>query len=113
LAFRTKEALKEVKTALHKNKIPFCDNATVSSSNSGVILSTFHGLKGLEFKAVMLCDVNNRTVPLIIQKMDTMDQLEKEEYLNSEKSLLYVAITRAISVLKIVGTGIKSELVNI
>jgi superfamily I DNA/RNA helicase len=113
LAFRTKEALKEVKTALHKSKIPFSDNATVGNSNSGVTLSTFHGLKGLEFKAVMLCDVNNRTVPLMVQKMDTMEQQEKEEYLNSEKSLLYVAMTRAISVLKIVGTGMKSELINI
>lgn len=113
LAFRTKEALKEVKTALHKSKIPFTDNATVGISNSGVILSTFHGLKGLEFKAVMLCDVNNRTVPLMIHKMDTMEQQEKEDYLNSEKSLLYVAITRAISVLKITGTGIKSELVKL
>ena len=113
LAFRTKEALKEVKTTLHKSKIPFTDNATVGNSNSGVTLSTFHGLKGLEFKAVMLCDVNNRTVPLMIQKMDTMEQQEKEDYLNSEKSLLYVAMTRAISVLKIVGTGIKSELINI
>jgi hypothetical protein len=113
LAFRTKEALKEVKTALHKNKIPFTDNAAVGNSNSGIILSTFHGLKGLEFKAVMLCDVNNRTVPLMIQKMDTMEQQEKEDYLNSEKSLLYVAMTRAISVLKIAGTGIKSELINI
>lgn len=45
--------------------------------------------------------------------MDTMEQQEKEDYLNSEKSLLYVAMTRAISVLKIVGTGIKSELINI
>lgn len=113
LAFRTKEALKEVKTALHKNKIPFTDNATVGNSNSGVILSTFHGLKGLEFKAVMLCDVNNRTVPFMIHKMDTMEQQEKEDYLNSEKSLLYVAITRAISVLKITGTGIKSELIKL
>jgi len=113
LAFRTKEALKEVKTALHKSKIPFTDNATVGSSNSGVILSTFHGLKGLEFKAVILCDVNNRTVPFMIHKMDTMEQQEKEDYLNSEKSLLYVAITRAISILKIVGTGIKSNFLNI
>nr|WP_315234109.1 UvrD-helicase domain-containing protein [uncultured Flavobacterium sp.] len=113
LAFRTKEALKEVKTALHKNKIPFTDNAAVGNDNTGIILSTFHGIKGLEFKAVMLCDVNNRTVPLMIQKMDTMEQQEKEDYLNREKSLLYVAMTRAISVLKITGTGIKSELINI
>jgi len=113
LAFRTKEALKEVKTALHKSKIPFTDNATVGNSNCGVILSTFHGLKGLEFKAVMLCDVNNRTVPFMIHKLDTMEQQEKEDYLNSEKSLLYVAITRAISILIITGTGVKSELINL
>lgn len=113
LAFRTKEALKEVKTALHKSKIPFTDNATVGNSNSGVILSTFHGLKGLEFKAVILCDVNNRTVPFMIHKMDTMEQQEREDYLNSEKSLLYVAITRAISILIITGTGVKSELINL
>jgi hypothetical protein len=113
LAFRTKEALKEVKTALHKSKIPFKDNATNGNSNLGVTLSTFHGLKGLEFKAVMLCDANNRTVPFMIHKIDTMEQQEKEDYLNSEKSLLYVAITRAISVLIITGTGIKSELIKI
>jgi len=42
-----------------------------------------------------------------------MEQQEKEDYLNNEKSLLYVAITRAISVLIITGTGIKSEIINI
>ena len=111
---RMKDSLKEIKTSLHKAKIPYHDNTTSLSDNpSGVILSTFHGLKGLEFKAVLLCDVNNRTSPLYIHKMDEMEQLEKEEYLNSERSLIYVAITRAISVLKIFGTGVKSSLINL
>ena len=77
------------------------------------MLSTFHGLKGLEFKVVILSDVNNRTSPLFIQKMEQMELNEKEAYLNSERSLIYVAITRAISVLKITGTGIKSPLITL
>ena len=111
---RTKESIRDVKSKLHKLKIPYSDKTTtLTGSLEGVVLSTFHSLKGLEFKAVILIDVNNRTSPLYFQKMDNMEKLEKEEYLNSERSLLYVAITRAISILKIVGTGVKSELVKV
>lgn len=111
---RTKDAIKEIKNHFHKLKIPYSDNSINSSKDiNGIVLSTFHGLKGLEFKAVILSDVNNRTSPLYIRKMDNMEQVEKEEYLNSEKSLMYVAITRAVSILKITGTGIKSSLVGL
>lgn len=92
-------------------KIPYNDNTVSLSTNpNGIILSTFHGLKGLEFKAVILSDVNNRTTPLFITKRKMP---EKEEYLNSERSLIYVAITRAISILKIFGTGVKSSLISL
>jgi superfamily I DNA/RNA helicase len=50
-----------------------------TAAGPGVTLSTFHSLKGLEFKAV----------------------------------LLYVAMTRAVAVLKITGTGIASDLIRI
>jgi hypothetical protein len=114
IGFRTKEALKEIKNSLHKLKIPYIDNSINNLKDAnGIVLSTFHGLKGLEFKAVILSDVNNRTSPLHIKKMDQMDSREREDYLNSEKSLLYVAITRAISILKITGTGVKSILLGI
>jgi mRNA-degrading endonuclease RelE of RelBE toxin-antitoxin system len=113
LGFRTKDALKDIKTNLHNNKIPFNDITSSKINNNGVILSTFHGLKGLEFKYILLCDVNNRTLPLQIRKTELMTSEEKIEYLNSEKSLIYVAITRAISTLKIFGTGIKSDLISI
>jgi hypothetical protein len=111
---RTKDSIREIKTCLHKAKIPYSDNsAAPSASSSGICLSTFHGLKGLEFKAVILSDVNNRTSPLYFSKMEDMNAAEKEEYLYSERSLIYVAITRAISTLKIFGTGVKTTLINL
>ncbi|MBS1778807.1 MAG: DEAD/DEAH box helicase [Bacteroidetes bacterium] len=111
---RTRDSIREIKTNLHKAKIPYSDNsAAPSTASSGICLSTFHGLKGLEFKAVIMSDVNNRTSPLYFQKMEDMSTFEKEEYLHSERSLLYVAITRAISTLKIFGTGIKTNLISL
>lgn len=114
IGFRTKDALKDIKTSLHKLKIPYNDNTTTNSNDhSGVVLSTFHGMKGLEFKAVILSDVNNRTCPLHFGRLNENDEMSKEDYLNSEKSLLYVAISRAIQVLRLTGTGVKSEMVRV
>lgn len=114
VGFRTKDALKELKTSLHKLKIPYNDNSTSVTNNSGgMVLSTFHGLKGLEFKAVFLSDVNNRTCPLHFSGLSDKEEQEKLDYINSEKSLVYVAMTRAINILRITGTGVKSELIGI
>lgn len=110
---RTKDAVKEVKTHLHKLKIPYRDISSAYEEGKGVALSTFHSLKGLEFKAVLLADVNNRTSPLLFSKYEEMEPIEKAEYQNSERSLIYVAITRAVSVLKIYGTGVKSTIISI
>jgi hypothetical protein len=114
IGFRTKDALKEVKTILHKMKIPYNDNTTNTTNDSGgIVLSTFHGLKGLEFKAVFLADVNKRTCPLNYSGYNDLENTGKVEYENSEKSLIYVAMTRAINKLFITGIGVKSDLINI
>jgi len=114
IGLRTKDSLKEIKNNFHHLKIPYSDFTTNANNDSnGIVLSTFHGLKGLEFKVVILCDVNNRTSPLYIQKIEEMSLQEKEDYFKSEQSLIYVAITRAISILKITGTGIKSDIIRI
>lgn len=113
VGFRTRSGVKDLKIVLHNEKIPYTDNTNPGVHNpDGVVLSTFHSLKGLEFKAVILGDVNNRTCPLLHSAVANMDELEKQEYLNSERSLIYVAISRAINILKITGTGVKSELVQ-
>ncbi len=114
LAARTKEALREFKTALHNSSIPYYDGTSESGDIKGVNLSTFHSIKGLEFKMVLLADVNNRTSPLYTSTFNEMEAEEKDEFLRSEKSLLYVAISRAINSLYISGTGnSKSSLLGI
>jgi superfamily I DNA/RNA helicase len=114
VGFRTKDALKELKTSLHTLKIPYNDNTTsVTNDSGGVVLSTLHGLKGLEFKAVFISDINNRTCPLHFNGFNEMEDQEKLDYINSEKSLIYVAMTRAIKFLKITGTGVKSDLIGL
>jgi superfamily I DNA/RNA helicase len=111
---RTKDGLKDIKTALHRLKIPYNDITTSSSNDSkGVVLSTFHGLKGLEFKAIFLTDVNNRTCPLMVGNFYKMEDAEKTEFLNREKGLIYVAMTRSVNILMISGVGVKSELISI
>jgi superfamily I DNA/RNA helicase len=109
---RTKDGLKDIKTALHRLKIPYNDITTSSSNDSkGVVLSTFHGLKGLEFKAIFLTDVNNRTCPLMVGNFYKMEDAEKTEFLNREKGLIYVAMTRSVNILMISGVGVKSGFV--
>jgi hypothetical protein len=114
IACRLKESIKELKNTLHKTKIPYYDNSNSSSTEAdGIVLSTLHNLKGLEFKAVILSDLNNRTAPLYFQKYNQLEPAEKEGYTQSEKSLLYVAITRAIKFLKIFGTGVPSDYIKL
>ncbi|MEN8077710.1 ATP-dependent helicase [Clostridioides difficile] len=53
----------------------------------GVILSTIHGVKGMEFKNVFIINCDEETIP---HKSSIEDNLEEE------RRLFYVAITRAI-----------------
>ncbi len=77
-----------------------------------ICLSTFHSMKGLEFKNVLLVDVNDRTAPKRPAAFDSWGKTQKERHLKAEKSLLYVAISRAIHAIVITGTGRKSGLVE-
>lgn len=63
---------------------------------NGVCLSTFHSLKGLEFKNVFIIDLDDRIFPNFskIDENDYSDSL-KIELKESETRLFFVAITRA------------------
>ena len=74
---------------------------------------TFYSIKGLEFKNVFLVDVNNRTSPKLFYNFESQDGLYKQQYLRGEKSLLYVASSRAIENLLISGIGTKSEMIKL
>lgn len=112
IATRTKESYREIMSQLHKAGIEYFDIRDETGNRNGVHLCTFHSLKGLEYKAVILADVNDRTCPQKPFGYQDWSEEKKESYINSEKSLLYTAMTRAILDLSITGTGSKSEFIK-
>ena len=56
-------------------------------SKEGVIVSTMHSTKGLEFERVFLPDVNEDVIP--------HKKSMKEEDVEEERRLFYVGVTRA------------------
>lgn len=102
--------MKELQTRLHTDGTAYkvLKGISKQGASDGVSLCTFHSLKGLEFKAVILMGVNERNVPSKATEaypFNGMDTLEKKEYLSSKRSLLYVTITRARGLAYMVGYG--------
>jgi hypothetical protein len=113
IATRLKDSLREIKSALHKDQIPYYDLTSQSGTQDGIAISTFHSLKGLEFKIVILADVNYRTAPFLPQAYNQFDLNQQEEHLLSERALIYVAFTRAVQKVEITGTGTKSNIIQL
>lgn len=69
--------------------------------------STFHSLKGLEFKVIFLVGLNANT---FLKPRTYSSNEEKKETEKRDKALLYVAMTRAKMLLYISGNGSKSSI---
>ena len=59
----------------------------------GLVLSTLHGAKGLEFDTVFLIDLNDDAIPA--EPSGDLTTEEAREALEEERRLLYVGMTRA------------------
>lgn len=66
-----------------------------SNDEKGVILSTIHGVKGMEFKNVFVINCNEGVIPHINSIPENLEE---------ERRLFYVAITRAIDNLNMYST---------
>ncbi|MCB9304801.1 MAG: DEAD/DEAH box helicase [Lewinellaceae bacterium] len=111
VAARTRNAVKDILSRLHQEKIPYYDITTDSGTGNkqdGVRLSTFHNMKGLEFKSVFLMDVNQRTLPFLPHGYEQWNPSVQKEHDQRELALIYVAMTRAVHTLDISGVGEKS-----
>ncbi|MGQ1784913.1 UvrD-helicase domain-containing protein [Saccharicrinis sp. GN24d3] len=109
---RTKDALKDFRNILHKENIPYTNNDSNVNTDSLALL-TFHKTKGLEFKHVFIVDANDRTIPKLPYNFNEMESEWQANYLKNEKSLLYVAVSRAIENVTISGIGNKSESIKV
>lgn len=112
ISAHTRASVKDFVNTLHAENMPYVTRDLLNPNNKGVRLTTFHGIKGLEFKHVFLTDVNRRTMPLLPADFQRLSEKEKQEIIKREKALFYVAATRAIHRLIISGIGEKSKLIS-
>lgn len=77
----------------------------------GVALATMHRVKGLEFPVMLLAGINENIVPLKVKGIAS-DPAALKEHLNRERSLLFVAATRARDVLIITSSGSPSRFIQ-
>lgn len=108
LGCQFKDALRTYQTALHEQGIPY-HNINGTGTKDGVVLSTLHRMKGLEFKVVIIADLNDRTFNYVPQAIDQTDMLAMRSLEQSRRSLMYVAITRAMQRVILTGIGSKPE----
>ena len=117
IASKTRAMYKDVQDELHRNGVKYCEvkNGDRKGDKDGMSFSTFHSLKGLEFRVVILIGVTERSMPSVVSSnypFMEMDAAEQKEYLANIRSLLYVAITRARQIVFITGYGEKTGLLE-
>lgn len=77
-------------------------------SNSSVRLATMHRVKGLDFDHVIIASMNKGIVPLESNEKSE-EELINNENIQKEKSLIFVAATRAKKSLLVTSYGLKSD----
>src|SRR5262249_34988487 len=71
---------------------------------SGVRLATMHRVKGLEFPVVLVAGANAKVVPMRLASVEG-DPTARQEHEERERSLLFVAATRARDRLIVTSSG--------
>ena len=74
-------------------------------TRTGVRLATMHRVKGLEFERVVMASMNEGLVPLSVAVTDKGDDAARESAETEERSLVYVAATRAKKELLVLSYG--------
>lgn len=97
---RTKGSLGRIESSLDQLGIPHHRLAADTVSPDGkVAVGTIHGVKGGEYRCVAIADVSEGQVPLTsipgAVMPEGVDKLRHDQDMERERSLLYVAATRA------------------
>jgi superfamily I DNA/RNA helicase len=98
LVARTNQLVDGYEGALKARGIPtypISRNRAEDRSVEGVRLATMHRVKGLEFERVLIAGVNGGVVPLDRALEGAASEHDREMLETKERSLLYVAATRA------------------
>jgi mRNA-degrading endonuclease RelE of RelBE toxin-antitoxin system len=114
LVTRTNEALDQYEAGLTAAGIA-CYRVKRTEADDrqakGVRLATMHRVKGLEFDRMIIAQVNQGIVPLAVAK-NTQDPTVARSHEVHERSLLYVAATRAKKEVLVTSFGERSEFLS-
>lgn len=81
-------------------------------SKDGVRLATMHRVKGLEFDVILLANMSRGVVPLDSALRRARREGNEEDVIQAERSLVYVAMTRAKRSTTITAVGTLSPLIS-
>ena len=106
---RTEQAAEALVRALDERAIAtrFVSNKTVPAGKP--VVMTMHRAKGMEFSKVLLFGVDDSSLPASFALTEVVES-DREDILQKEKSLLYVAMTRARDELVVIWAGDPSDL---
>lgn len=105
---RTKHQLQKLQAGMAERHIEIRD-VDYMGDGSAPLFMTMHRAKGMEFFKVILFGVNESSVPLALAT-NGLAEAERNDALLRERSLLYVAATRARDELVVSWNGSPSEL---
>ncbi|GAB2622909.1 3'-5' exonuclease [Pseudactinotalea suaedae] len=108
---RTRHTAESVERELRDAGVPvrFVERDTSSSSNGSVQVMTMHRAKGMEFSKVVLFEMSAGAVPSAFA-LGNVPEGEIADAMLRERSLVYVAATRARDELVVVWSGERSQL---
>lgn len=107
-AFRN-QTLKSVIKSMHKAGFPYYDLRDSKGDKEGVHISSFHKMKGMEYRVVFLMGLSQKTLPYKFRGYNFMSAEKQQQAIKSQKALIYVAMTRARDLLYMTGIGKQSE----
>lgn len=109
---RTNDGARRVKEELHALGVEVNHVRAATAGGDRPVTMTMHTAKGMEFSRVILYDVSDGVMP-VQRQLDTTADEEREDVLLRERSLLYVAASRARDVLVVTWREAPSKLLEI
>lgn len=96
LFVRSENELSRALTAVKAAGLTARSAESAQSTQQGeVVMATMHAAKGLEFRAVVVMACDQGVLPLASREAAAADMVELAEVNDTERQLLYVALTRA------------------
>lgn len=109
ISARTNIGIDEIKKSLNASNIKYLDLSSNKQNENAVNVSTFHNMKGHEFKIVFVTGMSANTIPYKHFNYNNLSEKDRISYDQQERSLYYVVFSRAIQSIFITGVGEKSN----